>query len=449
MNAKRAPGASAAVVGASTSSDSYLPGHGNGGYRIGHYDLGLDYRPGSNRLTGRARLSAVAEQSLSGFSLDLATFRITRVLVDGKRARYTHGQGKLRVRPDRPLRAGTPFTVEVHYVGTPRPIRTRDWGELGWDELTDGALVASQPNGAPSWFPCNDHIAEKATYLISVAAPSPYAVVANGKLVSRTVGGSMTTWVYEQPAPLPTYLATVQIGQYERIELTGGGVPQPAAVPARLLGAFGVDFARQPRMVATFEEYFGLYPFGEYSVVVVDDEMEVPVEAHGLSIFGANHVDGRRGFERLVAHELAHQWFGNSVGLADWRHIWLNEGFACYAEWLWSEASGGEPADALAARWHARLAALPQDLVLADPGASRIFDERVYKRGALTLHALRRTVGDTVFFDILRDWTATYRNGTVRTQDFVDLAGRHSPTPIDALLTAWLHHPALPPTPTS
>lgn len=436
---------SGATVGASTSSDSYLPANGNGGYRVEHYDLAVDYRPGSNRLSGRARLSVTATQSLSGFSLDLAAFRIGRVLVDGKRARYTHGAGKLRIRPERALRAGSPFTVEVHYVGPPRPVRTRQWGELGWDELTDGALVASQPIGAPSWFPCNDHVANKAGYRIAVTAPSPYRVVANGKLVSQTVGGSSTTWVYEQAAPLPSYLATVQIGHYAAVELTGGGVAQPAAVPARLSAAFRHDFARQPRMIAVFEEFFGLYPFGEYAVVVADDDLDVPVEAHGLSIFGANHVDGRRGSERLIAHELAHQWFGNSVGIADWRHIWLNEGFACYAEWLWSEASGGEPADVLAARWHRRLAGQPQDLVLADPGVDRIFDERVYKRGALTLHALRRSVGDAVFFAILRDWVATHRDGTVTTQDFLDLARSHSPHPIDPILTPWLRRPRLPP----
>src|SRR2546429_3619110 len=134
-------------------------------------------------------------------------------------------------------------------------------------------------------------------------------------------------------------------------------------------------------MLAVFENHFGPYPFEAYSVVVTDDELEVPVEAQGLSTFGANHVDGARGAEHLVAHELAHQWFGNSLTVADWRHIWLNEGFSTYAEWLWSESCGDSSAADSAARAWVGLAGLAQDIVLADPGVRRMFDDRVYQRG--------------------------------------------------------------------
>jgi aminopeptidase N len=435
--------------GADRSVDSYLPEHGNDGYRVARYELQLDYRPGSGRLSGRARITAVAGLApLSGFSLDLGDFRIDRVLVDSRRpARYTHRAGKLRIRPVRELPAGAAFTVEVHYVGTPRPVRTKHWGDLGWELLDEGALVTSQPVGAPSWFPCNDHPSDKASYRISVTAPSPYRVLANGVLESRTISASTTTWVYEQAAPMASYLATVQIGPYASVDHLGGDVPQPAAVPERLLGRFRHDFGRQPEMMALFEDRFGRYPFEEYAVVVVDEELEVPVEAQTLSVFGTNHLDGRRGFERLVAHELAHQWFGNSLTVADWRHIWLNEGFAKYAEWLWSEASGGPAARTLAARSHTRLALLRQDLRLADPGVRRLFDERVYERGAQTLHALRTSLGDAAFFALLRDWTASHRHGTVTSEAFTALAQRHAGRPLNALFRAWLYEPGLPPLP--
>ena len=155
--------------------------------------------------------------------------------------------------------------------------------------------------------------------------------------------------------------------------------------------------------MAACSGFFGAVPVQEYVVVVADDDLDDPIEAQGMAVFGRNHLDGRRTHERLVAHELAHQWFGNSLTVADWRHIWLNEGFATYAEWLWSEVSGGPSADAHARQWHARLAPRPAGLIVADPGVARMFDDRVYKRGALTLHALRTTVGDEAFFTLLRD----------------------------------------------
>ena len=243
---------------------------------------------------------------------------------------------------------------------------------------------------------------------------------------------------------MSTYLATVQIGRYELVSL-GGSVPQGAAVPRRLLRRFSHDFGRQPAMVAAFTHLFGAYPFPDYRVVVVDEELDVPLEAHGLSIFGRNHVDGYRGAERLVAHELAHQWFGNSLTVAEWRHIWLNEGFAKYAEWLWSEQSDGYPAATHAALAWARVAALPQDLRVADPGVRRMFDERVYERGALTLHALRRALGGPEFFTLLREWTDTYRNRTVTTDDFTAMACRYGA--VDGLLRDWLFEEPLPPLP--
>jgi aminopeptidase N len=176
--------------------------------------------------------------------------------------------------------------------------------------------------------------------------------------------------------------------------------------------------------------------------VVTKDHLEMPLEAQGLAMFGANHIDGMLGLERLVAHELAHQWFGNSLTLGRWKDIWLHEGFACYAEWLWSERSGGEPADVHARRHHRRLTGDAQDLLLADPGPAVMFDDRVYKRGALALHALRLTLGDDTFFAMIRGWVVEHRFGTVSTELFEEHAAGYGST--GALLAAWLHEALLP-----
>ena len=427
--------------------DPYLPNNGNFGYRVSRYDLELEYKLAGHRLSGTATITAITLASLQAFTLDLAdNMSVIKVTVNGQRpAQYRNSAGKLRIRLQNALPAGSAMTIVVRYGGAPRPIRSL-WGEVGFEELTDGILVAGQPNGSPSWFPCDDHPSAKASYRIAISTDSPYFAVANGELVSKRARAGQTQWIYEQPEPTSTYLATLQIGRYEVHQLTKTPVRMQAVLPNRLRANFNHDFARQQQMMKLFIKLFGPYPLAAgYTVVVTDDELEIPLEAQGVSIFGANHCDGRRGSERLIAHELAHQWFGNSVTARRWRDVWLHEGFACYAEWLWSENSGGPSAAEHALLYRQRLIATPQNLLLADPGPQDMFDDRVYKRGALTLHALRGVIGDDRFFALLRDWTARHRHGTVVTDDFTGLAAKYADTSLRPLWDAWLYSTAVPP----
>lgn len=426
--------------------DPYLPQNGSRGYRVSRYELDLTYKVHSNRLAGKATITAVTTAVRSRFALDLAAnLHVTKVTTNGSRnTKWLHRNGKLIITPAQKIPAGGALVLTVQYGGSPKPIRSM-WGEVGWEELSEGALVASQPNGAASWFPCDDHPSSKASYRISITADSPYYTLANGALVSKQTRASQTTWVYEQTEPMPSYLATIQIGPYERRRFGSGDVPMFAVHPPRLRASFDVDFGRQPEMMDVFSRLFGPYPFADYTVVVTDDELEIPLEAQGLSIFGANHCTGKRWAERLVAHELAHQWFGNSLTLGQWRDIWLHEGFACYAEWIWSENSGGHSAHQLALQAHQGLARKPQDLVIADPGPQLMFDDRVYKRGALTLHALRRRLGDDKFFTLLREWTRVHRHSTVTSEQFTDLAAHYTDESLRLLWDSWLGEKTLPP----
>jgi aminopeptidase N len=427
--------------------DPYLPENGNFGYRVSRYELDLEYKVAINRLAGTATITAVTLASLRTFTLDLSdALSVAKVSVNGRRpARFRSSDGKLHIALHDALPAGAAMMIAVRYGGTPRPIQSY-WGDVGFEELTDGVLVAGQPNGAASWFPCDDHPSTKASYRIRISTESPYYALANGELLSRRAHAGMTTWTYEQAEPTSTYLITLQIGMYGRHRMAKNGVQMYAVLPDHLRRNFDYDFGRQPQMMKLFIKLFGPYPLASgYTVVVTDDDLEIPLEAQGISIFGANHCDGQRGAERLIAHELAHQWFGDSVTAKRWRHIWLHEGFACYAEWLWSENSGGDTADEWARHYYERLKNSPQDLVLADPGPRDMFDDRVYKRGALTLHVLRRRIGDEGFFALLQDWTARYRHGTAVTDDFTGLAANYAHESLRDLWDAWLYSKEVPP----
>lgn len=425
-------------------TDPYVPGHGDATYDVLHYDLDLAYKLVGNRLDGDVTLTCVARQGLSSVHVDLARLRVAKVWVDGRPTRYTHRGGRVRV--DVRAEAGQGFELRLKYAGQPGTIDDKVLGEAGWEELEDGVIVAAQPHGAPAWFPCNDRPDSKATYAFRIAVPSDYYVAMSGDLTDQVRRGSVTQWTYHQHAPMAPYLATAQIGRYtareldDRIRVVG---------PADLRGeGYDAAFATQPEMMRFFESRFGPYPFESYTAVITDDDLEIPLESQSLSTFGRNFASTDWDSIRLVAHELAHQWFGNAVTVRSWHDIWLHEGFACYAEWLWSEESGRDTADQRAAHHHhQKLLRSRQDLLLADPTPELMFDDRVYKRGALTLHALRRAVGDDAFFEILRRWVADHRGGNVTTAEFEALCADVTGQDHTALFDAWLRARPLPPLP--
>ena len=397
--------------------DHYTGVEFNLGFHVTHYNLDFDYKVAPNRLEATATLTLNTWRELNHLTLDLTQgLSVRRVEASNGFGvkRYRHHGGKLRITFDQFIPVDTELQLTIRYAGSPRPRRTA-WGMLGWEELDNGALTANQPNGAPSWFPCDDTPDEKATYTFNVRADRGYVAVTN------------TT-----ARPMATYLATVQVGQFHRVDLGRNTVAWlPAATQ---IG----DLDKQQAMLDYFETVFGPYPFENYQVVVHEEELEIPLEAQGLSIFGVNHL---RNNERLIAHELAHQWFGNSLGIAQWEDIWLNEGFACYAEWLWADFSGQMPIDVSVRTHYDKIT--PMHFTLKDPGARDMFDDRVYKRGAITLHALRRAFGDPAFFAAVRDYVARGAHGVVEPFDLVNAFARQG-IAVGDVIDAWINHPELP-----
>ncbi|MFR9774755.1 M1 family metallopeptidase [Micromonospora sp. MS34] len=433
--------------GAADAGDPYVPGAGNGGYDVAHYALRLRYDPADDRLTGRAVVTATATAGLSRFHLDLAGLTVDRVRVDGDPARHRRDGNELIVTPAHGLPAGKSFTVEVAYGGVPRPLPSAELGDGGFQATPDGAIALGQPESASTWFPVNDHPSDKATYDVEVTVPDGLAALGNGVPKGRSSKDGWTTWRWAEGAPMASYLATLVIGNYRVSTGTHAGKPLVTAVAAGLPadGPAAASVARTGEIADFLAGRFGPYPFDAYGgIAVADERIRYALETQTRPVYGPGFFRGDRPNTEVVAHELAHQWFGDSVSLARWRDIWLNEGFATYAEWLWAEHDGGR---GVAKSFAAAYAATDWTRPSVDPGRAAMFGDAVYQRGALAVHALRRAVGDETFFRILRGWLAERRGAIATTDDFVGYAERVADRPLRPLLDAWLvgvTAPALP-----
>jgi aminopeptidase N len=438
-----------AVPGAPGIGDAYFPRAGNGGYDVRGYEIELRYDPSSDRLTGRTTITATVTRNLSRFNLDLV-LPATAVQVDGAPADHTQSGGELVVTPDRPLISGTTVTVRVDYAGVPS--QTRLDGESPWVRTADGAVAVGQPEIAAWWFPSNDHPVDKANVAVTVTVPQGVEALSNGRLLAgpETVTGGQHRWRWRAETPMSPYLAFVAIGQYELVQRDTPAGPYLAGYAAgldpELAQAARESVEQTPRIVGFLSELFGEYPFAQLGGVVPDapalgfalETQTRPVYSPAFFALGAD-VD-------VVVHELAHQWFGDSVGVRRWRDIWLNEGFATYAEWLYSERTGGASAQRIAARY---FDAVPADSSFwqvppGDPGADRLLHRAVYVRGAMALHAIRVAVGDETFFGTLRAWAAQRRGGNASVADFLALAEHRSGRQLDQLADAWLYRPGRP-----
>jgi aminopeptidase N len=432
--------------GAAGAGDPYFPGYGNGGYDVTGYDLKLRFDPATDRLSGTATITATATQDLSQFNLDLANLTVSRITVDGAAARSRAEGTELVVLPAAGLPKGAAFTAAITYAGEPKPLGSAQLGKGGWLNTGDGAIALGEPESASTWFPVNDHPSDKATFALEASVPQGLAALSNGVPGRRTTADGWTTWRWSESSPMASYLATLVIGRYRVDTRTHRDRPLVTAIPASLPadGAAARSLAATARVVDYLETVFGPYPFDAYGGVVVDDKrIGYALETQSRPVYG--DVFFRDGENlTVVAHELAHQWFGDSVSVRQWKDVWLNEGFATYAEWLWHEHEGGGTAQRAFERTYN---GFDWTVPTGDPGPANLFGAAVYQRGAMTVHALRRAVGDTDFFAILKAWTAERRDGNAATADFVALAERVSGTSLRPLFDAWLYGTKAPPIP--
>jgi aminopeptidase N len=437
-----APASAQFSAGSPGLGDPFFPQGGNGGYDVSHYDLELRYRPQSGKLVARARIEATATQDLSSFDLDFRGPRITGLKVNGSETGFARTGQELVVTPAAGIVSGSGFAADVSYRGRPQHILDPDKSMDGWIRTDDGAFVVGEPQGAPTWFPCNDHPADKASYSIQIKVPRGTEAISNGSLVERRRSGGWTSWTWHEDAPMATYLATATIGNFKLDRSPVAGLDSVVAVDRREARDSKPALAQMPAIVRLFRSLYGPYPFDDVGAIV----------DHAPQVGYALETQTRPIYDRapddvIVAHELSHQWFGDSVSLRSWPDMWLNEGFATWSEWRWTEAQGGlttgqqfdqimsEPASR-EQLWDPPPAAIP------DP--AHLFAESIYVRGGLALEALRQRIGNTAFYATLRDWAAGHAYGNATIPEFLALAESESGQDLDAFFEAWLYEKGKP-----
>ncbi|WP_036333591.1 M1 family metallopeptidase [Microbispora sp. ATCC PTA-5024] len=442
--------------GAETAGDRLFPYLGNGGYDVASYDVAFDYRPGETAMRSAVRITASARQALSRFSLDSAGQAIRDVTVDGRRARFAaHGE-KLVVTPERPVRKGERFRVEIGYTADrtanpPSPASPDSPAHFdNWYNKDDGFVLFGQPDRAHLFFPMNDHPADKATVTFRVTVPKDLQVAANGTLRSRSTSRGRTTYVYGTRDPIPTQTVQVAVGHFRRVRQTGPhGLPLTSFITPGSYEKAKPSVRLIPSQVAWVEKQIGArYPFEAYGVLGVQGGYAAAFESAGLSTFSAEAGLTKPEETPTMVHELVHQYFGNAVSEKSWDDMWISEGHATYYTLLYKDEKGFEKlADSVR-----RAYTYDQDTRGTTGPPGRLKDPldllgSTNAPGFLMLYGLRLKVGDATFRAIERTFFEKYRHKAASTQDFVDVANTVSHRDLTAYITSWIYGAETPPMP--
>ena len=308
------------------------------------------------------------------------------------------------------------------------------------------AEAVNEPHMAPWWFPSNDHPLDKARMDIQVTVPGDRQVVSNGRLVGVRRHAGLATYHWGRGGPMATYLAFFVAGRLQVRTGTSHHLPYYLAVsralPTSARHAAMRGLSRTPAIVHWLQGQLGPYAFRSTGGVVTSLDPGFSLENQTRPVYP------RGVFQLLMVHELAHQWFGDSVSVHHWRDVWLNEGFATYMEHRWTETHGGQSTSAWLHNTYASQTGSFWDGVVSDPGSSidELFsDSVVYQRGGMTLAALRNVIGTHTFAHLLRQWAADHRHGHGTTNAFEALAEKVSGQDLTSFFDTWVRQSGKPP----
>jgi aminopeptidase N len=395
------------------------------------------------------RAKAVGE-ARGTLTLDSKGPKVSRVLVRGIEAAYTLQDNRLSIALVPPAQPGEVIDAVVEYACD---FSGNKGDGLVWRKPREDAKSESgrmpqvwsqgQPEHNSRWFPCHDSPNEKLTMELIVTAPEAYEVCSNGRLISTNAAqGGMKTWHWSQETPHPAYLVTLAIGRFSVIDLAdektrASGLRVVAYVPVGSEESAATTLGATAEMIRFFETLFDEpYPWAQYAQVCARGFNGGMENTSATTMMDAI-VNGRAGqWDGLIAHELAHQWFGDLVTCNSWDHLWLNEGWATYAEALWDEhkASPQGPEKAKEA-YQRNIAGNLRSQRVTNRGFSPDFPAMVsnrytdpdemfsrldnpYPKGACVLHMLRMRIGDTAFFKGSALYLDRYKHATATTDDF-------------------------------
>ena len=433
------------------AGDTYFPGQGGQGFDVENYAVNLTWD--GRVLKGSTTVEATTTEKLDEIHLDLQ-LPVTEVKVDDQPAEFeVDGSDDLTITPKRALEKGKSFTTTVSYAGDPA-LAEREPTEQPWFRSAETVTAVGEPYVASWWFPANDHPSDPAQMDIRLTVPAGVEALTVGKLINRDEGSSpeTDTWHWQTDKPLPTYTSFVSIGQYE---IETGTVQEGMTEPRPYLYAVSeeIDEAKRksafealrttPKWVGELEKIYGPYPMDEIGGVVPPHDLWFGgMETQARPVYGADSILDPSFQDRLIIHEMAHMWFGDTVHLKSWSELFLNEGYASHAEWLVSEeTSGGSAND----RLKGRMQKLPPEFwetTLDDPGANTLFDT-VYLRGPMALQALRNVIGEDEFRDFSADWAT--RQGPKSIAQWFDAAKAATDKDLQPWYDAWMSGTKPPP----
>jgi aminopeptidase N len=460
-SSQAAPSSGAATSGAASGQyaagkstpvvDDVYPQYGDAATDVLHYGLDLKWDPVRKMLTGTARLTIRAAKPTDRFVLDLGQ-ALTADSVKGDGVGVT-GQvragDRMTVNLDKQLPADAVATVTIAYHGTPHtvpPPTTRpDIQGLGAQVSVAGAVWAQQePYGAFTWYPCNDQPSDKALYDVAITVPDGWAGVTGGQFQGRTASGGDGVYTWHQPNPVATYLVAFGIDRYQEETATGPhGLPLTywyLPADADLAHKFT---AKVPEMISFLEQRFGPYPFPSAGVMFRPEMV-------GMETQTMITLSTRIGEDDLL-HEFAHQWFGDAVTPTTWSGLWLNEGFAMYAQFMWDVAHGERGATGGTLDDYMSNRVLPADAMLRSqdgpPGhykPTHFASTNVYYCPALMLHGLHDALGDKAFYQLLNDWVHQHQGTNQDRAAFIAFVRTATGKDYSAYLNAWLDSPTTP-----